>query len=163
LELKAAVRFAVKHAVAAAIVITGIAGFTAALYFALFAAAVIFDQPIGSPVAGPLMVVFVVIASLISVVAILLPVTAFTEWISQRRGLRVWWQIPIATIVMWMWVLVLALATAALRGAPIGSTAVAAGIAFLVLLIPLGIYWWSMRSADWILGMMTSWRLKAGY
>jgi hypothetical protein len=99
-------RFAVKHAIAAIVVIAGIAAFTAALYFALFAAAVIFDQPLGSPIAGPLTVLFAVVASIISIVVVLLPVTAVTEWTCQRRG-RVWWQIPIATAVMGMWLLVL--------------------------------------------------------
>ena len=156
-------RFAVKHAVATGIVVTGVAAFTAALYCALFAAAVIFDQPLGSPVAGPFAVLFAVIATTVSIAVVLLPVTAFTEWICQTRGIRVWWQIPIATALLGLWLLVVGVTIGVGRGTPLASTAGPVGIAFLLLLAPLGLYWWSMQSAGWILGIMTSWRPKAGY
>ena len=157
-----AMRFAVKHAVAAGIVIAGIAGFTAASYFALLAWAVLMGEPLGGPLAFPFAVLFAVVASVVAIGAVLLPVTAFAEWICQRRGVRVWWQIPVATAVMGIWLLTMAVMTAALRAASVGSTAVPAGIVFLILLVPLGIYWWSMQSADWILRVVSAWRLKAG-
>ncbi|CAN5803226.1 hypothetical protein BH18ACI5_BH18ACI5_05630 [soil metagenome] len=68
-------------------------------------------------------------------------------------AIRLLWQIPIVTAVMGTWLLVLAVMTAVLRGAPVGSAALPAGIVFLVLLVPLGLYWWSAQSSDWVLGI----------
>ena len=152
-----AMRFAVKHAVAAGVVVAGVVAFSAASYFALLAWAVLVGEPLGGPLAFPFMVLFAVVASVVSVGAALLPVAALTEWICLRRQIRLPWQIPIVTAVMGTWLLMLALIAAAVRGAPVGSTAVPTGIVFLVLLVPLGMYWWSMKSADWILGVTMRW------
>jgi hypothetical protein len=93
-----AIRFAAKHAVAAAVVISGIVVFSAASYFALLAWAVLAGEPLGGPLAFPFMVLFAVVAGAVSVGAALLPVTAVTEWICLRRRMRLPWQITIATL-----------------------------------------------------------------
>lgn len=147
-------RFAVKHAVAAAVVIAGITAFSAASYFALLVWAVLVGEPMGGPLAFPFMVLFAVVVSTISVGAALFPVTALTEWICRRRRLGWPWQIPIATAVMGAGLLMVAVVAAAVRGGSLGSTLAPAGIAFLLLLAPLGMYWWSVRSADWIVGVI---------
>ena len=82
-----------------------------------------------------------------------------TESVCVRRGIRLLWQIPIATAVMGVWLLLLAVITAVLRGDPVGSAAALAGIVFLVLLVPLGLYWWPAQSADWVVGMTARWWL----
>lgn len=145
-------RFAVKHAVGAAAVIVGITAFSAASYFALLAWAVLMGEPLGGPLAFPFMVLFAVVASIVCVGAALLPVTALTEWICRRWQLRLAWQIPIATAVMATGLLMFAMIGATVRGESLNSAAVLAGIVFLLLLAPLGMYWWSMQSADWIVG-----------
>lgn len=152
-----AMRFAVKHAVAAGVVVANIMTFSATSYFALLAWSVLVGAPLGGPLAFPFMVLLAVVASVASVGGALFPVTALTEWICLRHQIRVPWQIPIATTAMGAWLLMLAVIAAAVRGTPIESTAVPAGIAFLVLLVPLGMYWWSMQSADWILSVSTRW------
>jgi hypothetical protein len=150
-------RFAVKHAIAAGVVITAMIALATASYVALLVWAVLVGEPLGGPLAFPFMILIAVVASVISVGAVLLPVTALTEWICVRRQIRLQWQIPIDTAVMGMWLLMLAAIGAAVRGAPIGSTAVPTGTVFLLLLVPLGMYWWSMQSADWILRVATRW------
>jgi hypothetical protein len=71
-------RFAVKHAVAGAVVVGGVVALTAASYFALLAWAVLMGEPLGGPLAFPFLVLFALVASIVSAVMILLPTTAFT-------------------------------------------------------------------------------------
>lgn len=150
-----AMRFAVKHAVATGVVVGGIVAFTAASYFALLAWAVLVGEPLGGPLAFPFMVLFALVASVVSVGLILLPATAVAERISVRRQLRVAFQIPIATALAGVFLLFAALVISVLRGVSWGSAAAAAGVMFALLLVPLGVYWWSMQSADWLLRAAT--------
>ena len=152
-----AVRFAVKHALATGVVVGGVVAFTAASYFALLAWAVLAGQPLGGPLALPFMVLFALVASLGSVALILLPATAIAEWISVKKRLRVALQIPIATALAAVFVVLAALVIAVLREMSWGSAAAAAGVIFALLLVPLGVYWWSMQSADWLLRAATGW------
>ena len=123
-------RFALKHAVAAAVVTAAITAFSAAAS---------------------------IVASVVSVWVVLLPITALTEWVCVARQTRLAWQIPISTVAMGSWLLILSAAVAAMRGALIDASATFAGILFLVLLIPLGLYWWTMQSTDWIARKTASW------
>ena len=150
-------RLAVKHAVAATVVGASIIAVTAASYFALFAWAVMLGEPLGGPLAFPFMIVLAVAASTISIVAVLFPATVLTDWICAGRQIRLPWQIPIAAAVMGAWLLTLTMIAGAARGDMVGSTAVSTGIVFLLLLVPLGLYWWSMQTADWILGATMRW------
>lgn len=152
-----AMRFAVKHAVASGVVVTAVVVFAAASYFALLAWAMLVGEPLGGPLAFPFLVLFAMVASVASVGAVLLPVTALTDWICFGRHVRLLWQIPRATALMGLWLLMVAVIAAVVRGAAVGSTAVFAGIVFLVLLIPLGMYWWSVQSTDWILAIAMRW------
>ena len=147
-----AMRFAVKHAVAAGIVLMGSIAVSAASYFALLTWAVLADQPLGGPLAFPFLLLLAAGASLAAIVVALFPVTALTEWKCRGRNLRIVWQIPIAIAVMGTWALLLA-AIASVSRASLASTATVAGVVFLLLLVPLGIYWWSLQCADWILGV----------
>ena len=152
-----AVRFAVKHAVATGVVVGGVVAFTAASYFALLAWAVLAGESLGGPLAFPFMVLFALIASLVSVGFILLPATAVAEWIAARKRLRVASQIPIAIALAVVFIVAAALVISVLREMSWGSAAAAAGWMFALLLVPLGVYWWSMQSADWLLRAATGW------
>ena len=150
-------RFALKHAIAGAAVTAAIAAFSAASYFALLAWAVLAGEPLGGPLAFPFMVLASLIASVVSVCVVLLPVTAVTDWMCRKRRIRLPWQIPIATVLMGSWLVALLVATTVTRGTPIVASATFGGLAFLVLLLPLGLYWWTMQSADWIVGATVRW------
>jgi hypothetical protein len=152
-----AMRFAVKHAVATAVVVGGIVAFTAASYFALLAWAVLVGDPLGGPLAFPFMVLFALFASVVSVGLILLPATALAEWVAVKKQLRMAFQIPIATALAGVQLLFAALVISVLGGMPWSSAAAAAGVIFALLLVPLGVYWWSMQSADWLLRAATRW------
>ena len=152
-----AIRFVVKHAVAAGVVLMGSVALSAGSYFALLAWAVLSDQPLGGPLAFPFLILIAVGMSLAAIGAALFPVTTLTEWICRGCNLRIVWQIPIAIAVMGSWMVMLA-AIASVSRAPIASTAPLAGVVFLLLLAPLGIYWWSLQCVDWILGVANRWR-----
>jgi len=155
--LQYAMRFAIKHAVAGSVVIGGIVGLTAASYIALLAWAILAGGDLGGPLAFPFLVLFAVVASVVSVGLILLPTTALTEWICVTRNLRLALQIPIATVCLWTYLISAALVVALLRGTPLSSATFTASVVFVLLLAPLGAYWWSMQSADWLLGTVTKW------
>jgi hypothetical protein len=150
-------RFAIKHAVASAVVISVTMALTAASYIALFVWAVVAGEPLGGPLAFPFMVLSALLASVLAAVFVLLPTTVLTEWICRKRGFRVVLQIPIATVCMGIYVFTASLLVALLRGAAPSSAALAAAIVFGLLLVPLGAYWWSMQSADWLSRQLTRW------
>ena len=152
-----AVRFAVKHAVATGVVVGGILTFTAASYFALLAWAVLVGEPLGGPLAFPFMGLFALVASVLSAVLIILPATVAAEWISVKRQLSVAIQIPIATALAGVFLLFVAIVISVLGGTSVVSAAGAAGFVFALLLVPLGVYWWAMQSADWLLRSATDW------
>lgn len=154
-------RFSVKHMVAAGVVVGGVVALTAASYFALLAWAVLVGEPLGGPLAFPFMVLFALVASVVSVGLILLPATAVAEWIGVKKQLRVAFQIPIATALAGVFLLFATLATAVLRETSWGSAAAAGGVMFALLLVPLGGYWCSMQSADWLLRVATGWLRSA--
>lgn len=146
-----AIRFAVKHAVAATVVISGIVAFTAASYFALLAWAVIAGEGLGGPLAFPVMVLFALVASVVSVLLVLLPTTALTEWICVKRGVHRLWQIPVATLLLAGYVFSAALVAGVAWESSVHRAASLAGILFASLLVPLGAYWWSLQSTDWLI------------
>ena len=154
-------RFAVKHVIATAVVVGGVVAFIAASYFALLAWAVLAGDPLGGPVAFPFMVLLALIASVVSVGLILMPATALAEWVAVKHQLRRAFQIPIATALAGGQLLFAALVISVLRGIPWSSAAAAAGVIFALLLVPLGVYWWSIQSTDWLLRAATRWPGKA--
>ena len=150
-----AVQFAVKHAVAAAVVISGIIAFTSLSYFALLVWAAIVGGGLGGPLAFPFMVLFALIGSVASVLFVLLPATALTEWICVKRRAHLLVQIPIATVLMAVCVLSAALVAATALESSVHRAASVAAAVFGALLVPLGVYWWSLQSAEWLIHSAT--------
>jgi hypothetical protein len=149
--IRPAIRFAAKHAVASAVVTAGIVTLTAVSYIALLAWAALTGGGLGGPLALPFLVLFAFVAAIAAAALILFPATALAEWICARREMGVGWQIPVSVACMAACVVAAAGVMSALRGTSLHGTASAAGILFVVLLVPLGVYWWSMQSTDWLL------------
>ena len=148
-------RFALKHAVATAVVVAGIIGFTAASYFALLLWAALAGRGLGGPLALPFMLLGALLASVVAVLFILLPSTALTEWLGVKFRLRLLLQIPVATGVLIANVFAGSLLMAQLRNGSFSNALWAAAIVSGLLLIPLGAYWWSLQTADWLLRLAT--------
>ena len=165
-------RGAVAHVTAGIVVIATSVVLTAlaviVLFLVLFVVAILFDQPLGSPVAGPLgCIIAAATAGLFSLTAsifVLFPSTFAARAIcaksSRLSRLRPWSEIPVASIIT----VLLGLVIGVLMGfseirpkAQVGSTLIGLVLG-LVLLLPLGLYWWTLTMSRFGLGEMT----KAG-
>ena len=150
-------RFVTKHAVAGAVVVTGITAFTATCYVALLIWAALTGGAPGGPLALPFLIVLALVASIAAVGLILLPTTMLTESMCVKRRLRIALQIPLSVACLSAYVFSGALAITLIRRTSVAAASTTAGIVIVVLLIPLGAYWWSMQATDWILGWAVAW------
>jgi len=149
-----AMRYAVKHAVAATVVVCSIVAFTVISYFGLLAWAVVAGAPIGGPLALPFMLILAVALSIIAALAVLWPVTTLSEVVCRRFGhWQTLIQIPMATFLLFVEVIAIEVLIALLRQQPGARGLVPGAIAGVILLVPLGIYWWSLQATNKILEM----------
>jgi hypothetical protein len=150
-------RFAAKHAVASAFLVAGIVTLTASVYVALLMWAAVTGGGLGGPLTLPFLLLFAFVGSVVSAAFILMPTTAFTEWVCKKRHLPLALQIPVSIACLAASLLAGAPLIAMIRNASVSFALTRAGIVFLLLLIPLGVYWWSMQSADWVLRRLGQW------
>jgi hypothetical protein len=141
-----AARFALKHTIAAGVVIAGMAVCAAVA----FIVGVVMLAAHDSATTFPSSVPFALVAGVMSVVLVLAPITIASELFCERARLRLWWQIPLSFVLLCGVGAGLA-AVAMSAGATSTAAARAAGIATASLMIPLGVYWWALQSADWLL------------
>lgn len=120
------------------------------IYFALLAFAIVMNEGLGGPLALPGMMLFALIAGVV-VAAVFALVTALAEWICNRRALSIWHQIPVSTGILVVVVLAGGLLFWQLGGRSGSNTALVWSIGFVLLLLPLAAYWWTLQSADWLL------------
>ena len=150
-----AVHFLSKHAVAGAVVVGGSVLLTIAAFVALLIAAAVFQEPMGSPATLPLIVLIVFVAALASVLLVLLPTTAATEWLCDTRQIHIALQIPIAALLLVGYVLAVTITIAMLRRTAIAdATRIALGIS-AALFLPLVVYWLALRSTGWLIRVAT--------
>jgi hypothetical protein len=149
------VRFATKHAVAAIVVTAGIVGFTSAGYFVLWLSSFLSSEDTGGPFALPFFMVVALLGSLASVLFVLFPSTAVTEWICRKGQYRTFTQIPVAVILMVGVVAGLSVLIAVELGVPASGLLQADTLACGVLLIPLCAYWWSIQSTERLVSIGT--------
>lgn len=173
-------RGAVAHAAAGLTVVATSVVLTAVLVIVFFVAgyalALLFDLPLGSPVAGPAWLMIGTIAagvvSLSASLLILFPSTLAARALCSRvrvlRRFRPWTEIPVASVAtLFLGGIAGALfdlyvadspSTAGSLGSLL-SRSVFGGVALgLPLLLPLGLYWWTLTTSRFGLGGVT----KAG-
>jgi hypothetical protein len=143
-------RFVLKHTAAAAIVIAGTTLFAVVSSLLLFLRAVAGGGD-SLPVEFPVLVLGGAAAATVSVAAVLMPATILAERASQRLGLRIWWQIPISAAIALGLALTGGLLYAGVANQPVSASLAIAAAAGGALLVPLGVYWWALQSADWVL------------
>ena len=141
------VRFALKHALAAAVAGAAMITVVAVWYIVLVLRAILTDRPLDGPLAFP-SIMLSASAAVIGAIAVILLTTAVTDWICGRRGTTVVMQIPVAIAVLA--VVVFAIVFVAVPG----GTSIATTLSWSVLLtaallIPLGVYWTCLQSAEW--------------
>jgi len=144
------VRVALSHTFAAVVVIGGSALFATGAYAALLIWAILFNEPLGGPLALPFMVLVALAASGLSVVCVLAPATLAGEWLSRQSGRALAFALFIVAIEA-----VSIAAVATLRwDAPIGVAIGVASGGGVVLLMLLGVYWLCVRSVSWLLAKL---------
>ena len=149
----------IAHAVASGVVAVVTLVVASLGFFGLLLWAVLAGEPIG----GPLALVGVLLTAIafvpVMLLLFLIPATALARWL--RRTLRwSWWvEMPLATVAMILCVGVVFFGlsfTDTVEQSEAGAR-VAGGFAGL-LLLPLGIYWWSFTAADAVLRLArTAW------
>ena len=142
------VRFATRHAVAAIVVTMGIVAFTSAGYLVLLLSSIMSNEDTGGPYALPFFIIFAVLVSFASVLLVLFPSTALTEWICRKRQYHLFAQLPVSVMVMVAVVAGLSALIALQRGASVSEVLPIDGLACGMLLIPLCAYWWSIQSTE---------------
>jgi hypothetical protein len=142
-----------RHAIAGAVVVAGAVALTTALYFALLVGAAVAGVPLGGPLVLPFLMLLALVAGVAAVGFVLFPVTALAEWIFTRYRLPWAVQLPLATAFLSAYVVSISPWVAVSRGVPLSAAPVWAGLAFVLLLIPLGIYWWTAQSVLWVAGL----------
>ena len=143
-------RFITKHAVAAAVVIGGLTAFAAVLYFILLLVAIVTNQPLGGPLALPFLVLLGLLAGTVGVLFVLFPVAVLSDICARALQWPRLAQIPLSVLLLLVYAMTATGMTVALAESPVWVAARAAFIGAVVLLIPLGTYWWAMQSVDWI-------------
>jgi len=146
------VRAALSHTFAAVVVIGGSGLLAAGVYAALLGWAILFNQPLGGPLALPFMVLAALATSGLSVVCVLTPATLAGEWL-RRRSRRAF---PVATLIVLIESVSIAAVATLVWDVPTRMAAVAAIAAGIALLGLLGVYWFCVRSASWLLAERAS-------
>jgi hypothetical protein len=150
----AAMRFAFKHAVATIVLTAASVALTVVSYFGFLAWAAVAGQGIGGPLALPFVILLALLAALACVMGALLPVTALADVITSRvfhwHRLA---QIPVSGSLLLAYVVGLGIVVGLACGATIERAATAAIPLAVVLLVPLGLYWWCLQSTDLVVGL----------
>jgi hypothetical protein len=144
----------VRHCLALAITVLAACALWTVTYFALLLWAVFTDSGIGGPLAYPAGLLFFFLASTAAGLVLLLPSTAFAEWLARRRGFPILAQIPLSVAALAVLCLVVGGIASAVRAQPtLYDVSVGFGVLFFALLVPLGLYWWAAQSGPLLLSL----------
>jgi hypothetical protein len=145
-------RVALSHTFAAVVVIGGSALLATCVYAALLVWAIVFNQPLGGPLALPFMVLAAVAASGLSVICVLMPATLAGEWL-RRRSHRA---MPVVIVIVAIEAVSIATLAMLAWDVPARTASLSAITGGGALLALLGVYWLCVRSASWVLGERAS-------
>jgi hypothetical protein len=117
-----------------------------AFYLLLIVMSLVMDGGLGSPVAYPLGLLFIVIGTSALVLLGFLPATALAEWISRKRSWSFLARIPLSiglfALIVAFWGTILCLFDGVWRDARWWEGAM--GV-FFTGLLPFGLYWWASQ------------------
>ncbi len=164
---------AVAHATATAAVIGLSVGFSVIGYFGLLAWSILTGSPLGGPLGLLAMMFAAFVLSSLAAVVVLAPVTMVTSAIC-ARGRNGWrlLQIPVAMMICLGELLAISsliVLIARNSGNSALDTIRVAVVAWLILLFPLGVYWWILQAhagVHWAVRTLwtrlRSWRKRPG-
>lgn len=143
-----------RHAVAGAVVVTGSVALVVVLYAGLLLYSIMATGDLGGPLALPGLMVAAFAVSAAAVLALLLPVSVATEILCARVRRRRWLaEIVVATLLLALAVHAIAVPLAMRRGVAVREAVEIAAVATAVLLLLLGVYWWSARATALLLSL----------
>ncbi|HVJ45384.1 MAG TPA: hypothetical protein VM511_03290 [Luteolibacter sp.] len=149
--------FVIRHGIASVVTIVIPCVLWVVVYFVALLWAIIWNEPVGGPLALPFGFLALAVIMSIVVVTTLFPTVALTEWIGKKRGWPILAQIPISIVMMA--VLLTLFYGGLLLWEGFGMTHVSWITTclehFLFSLIPLGMYWWIAQSGPLLL---SGWR-----
>ena len=141
--------FVLRHLAASIMSITVPLVAVTCIYFVLFAYAILTNQGLGSPIAYPIWLLVALIASLLYTACLLFPSVALGELVSKRIGK---WKYPaqviVSSFILAIFVFGLDLIwhnRSTMAGFDLRQWLTDSALVFGVLLIPLGIYWWTCK------------------
>jgi len=138
---------AVAHAMATAVILSISVLLTVLSYFGLLAWAALANAPIGGPLALPFMILVAFVGSCMAVLVVLFPSTLLSEITCRKLHWPKLIEIPLATLAS----LLISLIVGSTVGWFYGDIEQALRLALiseLVLLVPLGAYWWSVQGTS---------------
>lgn len=151
--------FAGRHIIASLVSICFPVAVVTIAYFVLLVIAILTDAGLGSPVALPLWALLTLVVSFSYTSLLLLPAVAIAEVVSRTFGK---WQhvaqVPLSAVflalfaVLWM-VIISLINQPHLSLKQWFNYSV---LVFLVMTLPLGIYWWTMKFTQAVIFVMTS-------
>jgi hypothetical protein len=154
----AAVGFFIRHLLASLVSVAAPVALVGGIYLVLLVIGIVTNQSLGSPIALPLWILVAAVSSTFSTALYLFPAVWVAEITSRNFGRwRVAAQIPISMIALFVlvqingWLLKLAL------DGPMRDTLTSGDgplIIYLLLLIPLGIYWITARLVEFALSVL---------
>ncbi len=149
---------ALGHALAAATVVGTTIVLTMLAYFGMLAWAVLMGEPIGGALALPFMLLLALVGSAASVILVLFPSTLLTHGARQRLNWPLITEIPIAVVMSFAVSVLVGVVAGALLGTVEDGVRLALA-ATALLLVPLGLYWWSLQGTTWLLRTLrAAWR-----
>jgi len=147
---------AFEHTLAASVVIVGAFAISIISYLGLLLWAIVTDAPLGGPLALPFMILLALLGSLLSIGFVLFPITLFSHWLcASILEKPTFVQIPVATGLLIIELLVIALVCALTGDHEISTSLLLGFCAALILLVPLGAYWWTLQITDWIIANLS--------
>ena len=161
---------ALSHAIAGAVVVGGAVILAVVLYAGLLLWAIATDAPLGGPLALLFLVLAGLVASVLAIVLVLLPATALSRAVCRRvLGWPLVGEIPLAVVFSFALVTGIASAAALARGVAPADIFLKAQLVGVLLLVPLGVYWWILQACSgaavaggWMVRRVVELRRRAG-
>ncbi|MEX1025025.1 MAG: hypothetical protein WD226_08100 [Planctomycetota bacterium] len=140
------IQSALRHAIAAGVVVFGTVGLTVLGYFGMLVWAVLTDTAIGGVLALPFLLLLALVGASVGVAVVLLPATLGAHLVRQRFRLPLIAEIPLSTALAFLIVMTIGYVAGRLWATPVEGFRLGF-LASLGLLVPLGLYWWSLQAA----------------
>lgn len=141
---------AIGHAAAAATVIVATVALSVVSYFGLLAWALAVGEPIGGALALPFMLLLALVASCAAVLTVLFPSTLVSHVVCRLLDWPRWLEIPLSTLAA----IIVSVAIGVVVGwrqSDIEHGLQLALISVVVLLVALGLYWWSLQGTTFLM------------